>query len=104
MKKEELLKYCRYYKGEETPPANFDNIEKMWWSGEKLLLEKNRDPDFWNRLSSSFDEAYKSNLLSGLLTNKAIPVTNKKIIFFLDLWHGRSFPYDSLDIIFSYWK
>jgi hypothetical protein len=39
----------------------------MWWSGEKVLVEKNRDPDFWDMLSSSFNEAYKSNSLSGLL-------------------------------------
>ena len=102
MTEKELLKHLKYYKGEKEPPKDFDENEVMWWSGEKLLSEKCREPSFWDTLKKTFKDAEKSNSLSGTLANNSIPENKRIIIFFLDIWHGRFFPYDSLDIINLY--
>ena len=102
MTDKELLKHLKYYKGEQVPPKHYGNNEMMWWSGEKLLFEKCYDPSFWDTLRQSFLDAEKSNSLSGTLANSSIPESRRIIIFFLDIWHGRFFPYDSLDAINKY--
>ncbi len=102
MTEQELLRQFKYYNGENEPPKEFDDNKRLWWGGEKTLLEKCRDSSFWNRLKSSFKEAEKANALSGILIDSSVPEIKRIIIYFLDLWHGRFFPYNSLNEINKY--
>lgn len=102
MTEQELLRHFKYYNREEEPPTDFDANKRLWWAGEKMLLEKCHEPSFWNKLKFSFQEAEKAKALSGILTDNSISDTKRIIIYFLDLWHGKFFPYDSLDEIDKY--
>lgn len=42
MKKEDLLKYCRYYNGEENTPYNSDRLNLIWFQ-EKKWVEDTMD-------------------------------------------------------------
>lgn len=102
MTKQELLKQFKYYHGEDEPPKDYDNNKRLWWGGEKVLFEKCLEPSFWDRLESSFRGAEEKKALSGVLADASVSETKRIIIYFLDIWHGRYFPYDSLDEINHY--
>ena len=103
MTQNELIKQCRYYKGEEECPFDRSSIEALWWSGEKLLSDNvSRDKNFFQRLKQSLEEAIASDECTGVLIDNSISLEKRAIIFYLDLWHGRNFPYEDLDIINQY--
>ncbi len=103
MTRDELIKQCRYYKGEEECPFDRSSIEALWWSGEKLLSDNvSCDKNFFQRLKQSLEEAIASDECTGVLIDSSIPIEKRTIIFYLDLWHVRNFPYDDFDIINQY--
>lgn len=84
-------------------PLTECSIEALWWSGEKLLSDNvSYDKNFFQRLKESLEEAIASDECTGVLIDSSIPIEERTIIFYLDLWHGRSFPYDDFDIINQY--
>ena len=103
MTREELIKLCRYYKGEEENPFDGGSIDALWWSGEKMLADNvSDDKSFFQRLKDSLEDAIASEECFGVLVDSSIPIDKRAIIFYLDLWHGKHFPYDDLDIINQY--
>ena len=103
MTQNELIKQCRYYKGEAECPFDESSVEALWWSGEKSLADNVfGDKNFFQRLKESLEEAIVSDECTGVLIDSSIPIEKRTIIFYLDLWHGRNFPYDDLDIINQY--
>lgn len=103
MTREELIKLCRYYKGEEENPFDGGSIDALWWSGEKMLADNvSDDKSFFQRLKDSLEDAIASKECFGVLVDSSIPIDKRAIIFYLDLWHGKHFPYDDLDIINQY--
>jgi len=94
---------CKYYHGEDSPPHNADKNYKLWWGGEKLFVANyTDDEEFFTRIKESFAEADKGGHLSGPLIDASIPLDKRILIFYLDLWHGKWFPYDSYDEISNY--
>ncbi|MBR1889445.1 MAG: hypothetical protein IJ816_02330 [Alloprevotella sp.] len=102
MNREELLKHFKYFNQEDTPPTKIDATKRIWWEGERELYELCANNFFWLRLTDSFIAAEKRKELSGKLIDKSIPEVQRIIIFFLDIWHGKHFSYDSLDEINNY--
>lgn len=103
MTRDELIKQCRYYKGEEECPFDRGSIDALWWSGEKSLSDNvSDDKSFFQRLKDSLEDALTSGDCDGVLIDSSIPFEKRAIIFYLDLWHGKNFPYDNLDIINQY--
>lgn len=103
MTREELIKQCRYYKGEEECPFERGSINALWWAGERSLSESvSSDESFFQRLKDSLEDAIASGECFGALIDSSIPLDKRIIIFYLDLWHGKHFPYDNLDIINQY--
>ena len=98
-----LLKHFKYYKGEENSPYGQNSTENLWWSGEKHIYENVLDDvEFFERITHDYQDALENGYCKGVLTDKTIPEIKRVIMFYLDLWHGKWFPYDNLDVIFTY--
>lgn len=103
MDKEKLLVQFKYYHGEESCPEGVSELHKLWWDGEKSLAEAcNNDCEFYERMQSMYEQALKERAVSGRLLDTTLPKTKRVIIFYLDLWHGKNFPFDDLDTINEY--
>ncbi len=103
MTRDELIKLCRYYKGEEECPFDGGSIDALWWSGEKMLADNvSYDKSFLQRLKDSFEEELAAGDLEGVYVDSSIPLEKRVIVLYLDLWHGKFFPYDDFDIINQY--
>ena len=104
MKTEKLLDLFKYFKNEKVNPfVGRDDNAALWWDGEKLLYENvKKDDAYWNRLMTSFDNAINAGNCGGNLLDNAQSKEKRAILFFLDIWHGRNFPYDSFDVIKEY--
>ncbi|MBQ9212343.1 MAG: hypothetical protein IJ150_00155 [Bacteroidales bacterium] len=103
MKKTDILKYCKYYHGEKENPYKKNTTNAIWWNGEQILCnETKNDKDFFYRLINRLQNAIKEKHCTGILVDESIPIEKRTIIYYLDLWHGRFFPYDSFDVINTY--
>lgn len=103
MTREELIKLFRYYKGEEECPFERNSNAALWWGGEKMLADNvSCDERFFQRLKDSFEEDLAAGDLEGVYVDSSIPLEKRVIMLYLDLWHGKFFPYDDFDIINQY--
>lgn len=103
MTRDELIKQCRYYKVEEECPFDRGSIDALWWGGEKMLVDNvSCDERFFQRLKDSFEEELAAGDLDGVYVDSSIPLEKRAIIFYLDLWHSKHFPYDDFDVIDQY--
>ncbi len=103
MTKDKLMPLLKYFHGENVPPDDFNRVQQMWWSGEKLLYDNvAKDEDYFDKVLNLYREAVEQNGVSGVLADKKIDEDKRAIIYFLDIWHGKYFPYDSLDLIHEY--
>lgn len=99
----DLLTIFKYYKKENICPFENNSVKALWWGGEKLLYEKiSTDDSFFDNLVAQLNKCITEGHCSGKLIDKNIPINKRAVIFFLDLWHGRNFPYDNLDLINEY--
>ncbi len=93
----------KYYNNEEQCPYEANSNEQLWWNGEKALLERyQQDSSFWERIIVSLKEAIMDGKCTGILTDTSLPIEQRAIVFYLDLWHGKNYPYDDLDLIYKY--
>ena len=103
MNKANLMPLLKYYKGEEAPPDAFNPVQSLWWEGERSLVgHVENDDGFYNRLLTTYREALENNAVSGILADKKIDENKRAIVYYLDIWHGQYYPYDSLDLIYQY--
>lgn len=97
----------KYYNLEEENPfrENVGNAS-MWWDGEKLFYEnisRERDGNaFIARIQKSYGDAKARGELSGIHLDPSVAERDHLLVFYLDLWHGKWFPYDDLDVINDY--
>lgn len=95
----------KYFNGEDENPFTAGSDSALWWNGEKSFHTAITGPDgdsFILRLRSAYDDALLRGGVNGVLADKTIPKELRMIIFYLDLWHGKWFPYDNLDRILTY--
>lgn len=106
MERTDLLKLFKFYKEEkENPFIGKDLMKAKWWEGEKNLLTKVEDDDkVWKSITDIYTEAINEKVVSGALIDEKINFDQRAIYFYLDLWNGKNYPYDSLDDIFEYIK
>lgn len=45
MNRQERMKLCRYYKGEEDIPTSFSDLEGLWWIAESSFVDSNDERD-----------------------------------------------------------
>lgn len=103
MKHSEIYQLLKYYKGEKEPPSNLNSPQRKWWFGERQFFEEcNNDSNFLTRWKEFYQQALKAGHLNGKLADIELDETQRLIIFYLDLWHGKWFPFDDLDLIFEY--
>jgi len=102
MTQKELLQLCKYYRGEKENPYADPN-GSLWWGGEKEFVDAcKRDSTFFDFVRDMYLSALNRKQVSHTLADMTVSENKRVLIFFLDLWHGRHFPYDSLDAIFDY--
>ena len=96
----------KYYRGEPVNPyIGISENATTWWEGEKAFYDASSAPDgdeFISRVTRWFDKADSEGELLGRLTERSTPKNERVLVFFLDLWHGKHFPYESLDEINKY--
>lgn len=103
MTREELIKLCRYYKGEEECPFERNSIEDRLWAGEKMFVDyASRDERFFQRVKDSLEDDLASGYCDGVLVDSTIPIEKRVVISYLDLWYSKHFPYDDFDVIDLY--
>ena len=104
MTTQEILKHFKYYKGEKKNPfIEKDKNSALWWDGEKTFYERvANDSKFYENVVALLEKAIQSNHVSGPLIDDNKPMVEKAILYYLDLWHGKWFPYDSFDKIYDY--
>lgn len=84
MKKEEMLKLCKYYKGEEENPYGFSDDNRRFWRFEcnYYTIEYFERHNYWEtegiKMASEFDEAktvmdrYNNITIKGFIAYMAI--------------------------------
>ena len=96
----------KYYHGEQKNPfEKKDENAAMWWEGEKVFYESiSRDDGnrFRKNITRDYEDALSHNSLKGRLLDKSISKKDRILLVYLDLWHGKWFPYDNLDEIRNY--
>lgn len=78
MKKEELLKHCRYYHGEDEPPYTED-VKCTLWSIERIWVDL-----MLNNVNNFIDECIQDYTAAGLANMRVkddTPLTLKAVLF-----------------------
>ncbi len=103
MNKNSLLALFKYYKMEESNPSKANTDAALWWEGERVFATKCiNDDSFFDRVKGLLQEAINNKEVNGTLADSSIDINKRTIIYFLDLWHGKWYPYDNLNRIFTY--
>lgn len=99
----EIYPLLKYYRGEKEPPSMFNSMQKKCWFGERQFMEEvSNDSNFLIRWKELYQKELKAGHLNGKLIDTGIEEVQRLIIFYLDLWHGKWFPYDNFDLINEY--
>ena len=103
MTPEKLLTLFKYYHGEEECPFEKRSNDGMWWFGEKMIYDQTQThPDLFSHFKEHLISAIKEGRCRGRLVDESLSLDQRTIVFYLDLWHSKWFPYDSRDVIFTY--
>ena len=82
MTREELIKQCRYYKGEEKCPFERNSNADLWWGGEKMFVDyASDDESFFQGLKDSFEDALASGHCNGVLVDSSIPIEKRAVSY-----------------------
>ena len=68
----------------------------------RVLSRCEEDEGFFARVKDSLLTAIEKKEVSGNLIEEKRSIEERTLIFFLDLWNGKTYPNDSLDDIFTY--
>ena len=96
----------KYYRGEgHNPHINKDDNAAMWWEGEKLFYDNISQEDgdaFIERMKDDYEKSVTISEIIELYKTKSLSKRDQILRFYLDLWHGKWFPYDNWDVINQY--
>lgn len=106
MKREELIKFCLYYKGEESNPVDRitgDRTRGLFWDIECLFVSNAENNDaFLDGYKALVEDYIKSNPgVENDLTSKNWPIVTKCIILFVEDILVKWVP-DEVDLVFKY--
>lgn len=102
MTPDKLLTLFKYYHGEDVCPFEERSNDAMWWAGEKMIYDQSAGPGFFSHFKGMLKEMLDKGTCSGRLTDESLSLDQRTIILYLDLWHGKWFPYDEWDVIETY--
>lgn len=103
MTPEKLLTLFKYFHGEEECPFEQQSNEGMWWFGEKIIYDQTTDrPNFFENVRNQLIECISEGGCTGRLVDESLSLDHRTIIFYVDLWHGKWFPYDDWSVIDTY--
>ena len=97
MDKSEMLKYCKYYHGEDKNPYD-DNDKGRFWFGEKMWTNK-ADTKEWEKIGKEIKSTLSGEKLAS--ANKYNDITFG-IIVFIEMLFSKHDPYDTMDWIYNY--
>ncbi len=96
MTREELIGYCRYYKGEEECPHETGTDNGIFWNIEKMYVENSIDDDKWSKgwesSAMSFVKDNKDN--ESVVRTKDFPVQTKGIYMYVCQMIAKWMPYN----------
>lgn len=105
MNKTEILSLFKFYKKEDSNPFEPNSLSSRWWDGEKSFYNLVSDNSAaLKRITNELQEGIDKGLVSPPLTDNNLSIEHRALIFYLDLWNGKWFPYDNLDFIQDYIK
>lgn len=84
MEKNDLIKFCRYYKGEDVCPSFEDqNIRMLWGYERSWMMEQLQSirREFLTDLQSEMLDDYLREGLSDFSKNDGVPISLKVILF-----------------------
>ncbi len=101
MTREELQKYCKYYKGEEECPFEHDSPKGRYWFFEKAYLQyfDFKGVSSWEDRAKAFMEKHPNE--NTILNRKDIGIHTKGIIMFMIAMYSK-WVTDSLHEVESY--
>ncbi len=113
MEKQQDYSLYKYYKGEkENPFVNKDKnapIEKdlnypaLWWDGKRRFHEgTTRNPISVENIGKDLQKAIDEGYADDILTDESIDFKKRTLMFYLDLWGNKWFPYDGFGGIYKY--
>lgn len=106
MKREELLQFCRYYKGEEDNPYENGDYKGFYWQVESMYVENALQDDKWHSEWKKQAKHYKNvatkNGLRNLMTDDSCSIDTKAIAAYLDVIHEKWMSMDESDIVLKY--
>lgn len=102
MEKDDLLKFCKYYKGEAVSPYK-DRQSSLFWDIEKqYILNAMRNHDFhtgWISEARKYIKEHKGE--NNILTGDTISIEQKGVIIYIETMLSKWCPYE-IDMIFKY--
>ena len=103
MTKNDLLKYCRYYNGEEQSPYEDCSNKSIFWEAEKTYVHNAlRSKNFHSEWVKEAENYIKNSPNEeNVLTNENVDINNKAIIIYVEVMLTKWCPH-KVDIIFQY--
>ena len=100
-----ILSLFKYFRGEEKCPfPEWMSDSAMWWAGECLFYEMiSNNNGTWDKFKNDLNEGIEKGYITGLLADESISIEQRLIVSFMDLWHGKWFPYDNWDKIYDFY-
>ena len=98
MEREELLKYCRYYKGEEACPFENDDDKCRFWFGELQWVKANAESK-WTEYGREIRQQLKGEKAKSAARYSDVQFG---IIIFIETLFSKNDPYDDLHWIYNY--
>ncbi|ATA74691.1 hypothetical protein ACILDT_09695 [Capnocytophaga canis] len=100
---ERIYKSCKYYKKEKQNPfIDSDKLKARFWEGEKIFCEECEvNEKYYNIMLKELNLSIRKGNVTGKLLSPSMPIEEKVILFFIDLWNGKWFPYE-IDVILKY--
>ncbi|WGU68267.1 hypothetical protein QIU18_00275 [Capnocytophaga canimorsus] len=100
---EKIYKSCKYYKREEQNPfIDSDELKARFWEGEKTFCEMcENNHNYYSIVLNELNLSVKNGEVTGKLLDTSTSIEDKVILFFMDMWNGKWFPYD-IEAILKY--
>ena len=103
MGRDELLIFCKYYKGELASPYERDSVEGLFWFLERMYVDNSiRSEGFrlgWIHEAENYIAVHPNE--RNILTDNNVNIETKAIILYIEIMLSKWKPYE-VDLIFKY--
>ena len=96
----------KYYRGEkENPFEGINENASLWWGGEKLFydtISREGGNEFIENIKKLFEKTVPIDEIIEVYREKSMSKNDQLLLFYLDQWHSKWFPYDDWNVIKKY--